>query len=386
MAENYDVPAQAATARFEVLDSLRGICACMIVLFHFETAGVISRSTFVRNSWSFVDFFFVLSGFVIAASYGERLAGGFLVRKFMALRLGRIYPLHFAVLALFLVFELVYASGILGSSDRAPFQTPNGPLSLFASLFLVQTFVGPDTSVWNSPSWSIAVELWTYLVFGLVFRWARRLLIPIALGISCGCAAYLYQATDRYLNVTHDGALARCAFGFSLGTVAMQVHRAIHPTRRLTFALGTALELLGLAATISLVCTAGLRPISLAIPPLFFLVVLLFAQQAGAISRLLLLRPFLALGTLSYSIYMVHWFLVLRMVNVLTFIEQHSGYRFKLTATAGSHHFVGGGAIFGDVMTIVMLVITVACAFCTYRLIERPAQLWSRRVVRGYGR
>lgn len=55
----------------------------------------------MRNAYLFVDFFFVLSGFVIASTYQERIAGGFSVWRFMLLRLGRLYPLHIAVLVAF---------------------------------------------------------------------------------------------------------------------------------------------------------------------------------------------------------------------------------------------------------------------------------------------
>ena len=64
-----------AGERFQVLDSWRGICALLVALFHFPTASAISQSAFIGSSYLFVDFFFVLSGFVIALNYGDRLAG-----------------------------------------------------------------------------------------------------------------------------------------------------------------------------------------------------------------------------------------------------------------------------------------------------------------------
>ena len=155
--------------RFVALDSLRGICACMIVLLHFETFGHISRSPFVENGFLFVDFFFVLSGFVIAASYGDRLGQGYPIGKFMLLRLGRVYPLHFVMLAIFVAWELATIT-IPRPSGRLPFSDGFSVGMIFANLALVQTFVGNPTS-WNGPAWSIAVEVWTYLVFAFGFRY-----------------------------------------------------------------------------------------------------------------------------------------------------------------------------------------------------------------------
>ncbi|WP_454616650.1 hypothetical protein [Bradyrhizobium cenepequi] len=57
---------------------------------------------FTRKAYLFVDFFFVLTGFVIASNYRSRLADGFSAGRFLVLRLGRIYPLHIVTLLLFI--------------------------------------------------------------------------------------------------------------------------------------------------------------------------------------------------------------------------------------------------------------------------------------------
>src|SRR5438874_12343040 len=88
--------------RFAALDSLRGICAIFVAIYHFSTVSILSSIPFIKNGFLLVDFFFVLSGFVIAASYGERLKAKFPISKFMFLRLGRLYPLHIFVLCLYL--------------------------------------------------------------------------------------------------------------------------------------------------------------------------------------------------------------------------------------------------------------------------------------------
>src|SRR5712691_8834418 len=100
-------PVEANTQRFVVLDSWRGIAACLVALFHLDSYSHLYGVPFVRNSWLFVDFFFVLSGFVIAANYQQRLLDGFGIERFLLLRLGRLYPLHFTMLALFIGCELL---------------------------------------------------------------------------------------------------------------------------------------------------------------------------------------------------------------------------------------------------------------------------------------
>lgn len=59
--------------RFRSLDAWRGICALCVAALHLNTIGWINTSALIQNAGRFVDFFFVLSGFVIAHAYRERL-------------------------------------------------------------------------------------------------------------------------------------------------------------------------------------------------------------------------------------------------------------------------------------------------------------------------
>ena len=157
--------------RFEALDSWRGICALLVALLHFEANTHLRGFSFFQNSFLFVDFFFVLSGFVIAANYQQRLAQGFGLGRFMLLRFGRLYPLYGAMLLAFIGFEvlqvMVPSLGAMGES--APFSAPRQSMdTIFASVFLLQSFGLYDFLTWNTPGWSIATEFWTYLLFGLV--------------------------------------------------------------------------------------------------------------------------------------------------------------------------------------------------------------------------
>lgn len=59
----------AKPEHFIALDSWRGICALMLAVYHFPINGWMDTNGLISNSKMFVDFFFVLSGFVIAANY-----------------------------------------------------------------------------------------------------------------------------------------------------------------------------------------------------------------------------------------------------------------------------------------------------------------------------
>jgi peptidoglycan/LPS O-acetylase OafA/YrhL len=91
--------------RFTVLDSWRGVCAIIVVVYHFMAKSHLLLLPFFRNGWIFVDFFFALSGFVITHAYSRHLGT---IREFAAFavrRFGRVWPLHMAVVVAFLFTE-----------------------------------------------------------------------------------------------------------------------------------------------------------------------------------------------------------------------------------------------------------------------------------------
>ena len=107
--------------RIRSLDSIRGICAVIVCLFHFSpfepNNSYIYNLTIIRNGDLFVDYFFVLSGFVISNSYFTKIREGNYFLNFLFKRMLRLYPLHFFMLILFLIYELLKNSvfdGIMG--------------------------------------------------------------------------------------------------------------------------------------------------------------------------------------------------------------------------------------------------------------------------------
>ena len=182
------------TTRFEVLDALRGLCAILVVFFHLPVSSHFHALPLTRHGYLFVDFFFVLSGFVIAHAYRERIgsigdAGRFLVR-----RVGRVWPLHLAILAAFVVLELCR---LWFRFDAVPpFTGDRAPEYLITNVMLVQAFGIHDHLTWNGPAWSISVEMGCYVLFALMLLAAPRRFTPIAvvLAILGALAARAEQA------------------------------------------------------------------------------------------------------------------------------------------------------------------------------------------------
>jgi peptidoglycan/LPS O-acetylase OafA/YrhL len=162
---------QMVKHRFTVLDSWRGIAALAVVAFHFRRRVGLDGHPLFDSMFLFVDFFFVLSGFVIFSAYGNRLEEGFSFRRFLWLRLGRIYPLHIFTLSVFILANVVMVYPVKEEWFPSPRQSWD---TIAANLLLVQSWSLFSFLTWNTPSWSISAEFFAYIAFALVIPVALR--------------------------------------------------------------------------------------------------------------------------------------------------------------------------------------------------------------------
>jgi peptidoglycan/LPS O-acetylase OafA/YrhL len=255
-----------------------------------------------------VDFFFVLSGFVITATYRTKLLMGFSFWRFMLLRLGRLYPLHVAILGALIAIEILryQFSGLLGG-EGDKFSGPNSIGAIITNAFLIQSLGIHNTLTWNLPSWSISVEFYTYAVFAFALLFLRQLnCIFVALVVLLIPIPLLWFVGN--INTDYDFGFLRCLLGFFVGVACYDFHLLI--TRNDVFHYNsTAMSLIEICCVglVTLfVCLYGAGPLSLAAPLIFGLTVILFSLEGGILSKMLRARPFVSLGALSYSIYMVH--------------------------------------------------------------------------------
>lgn len=377
-----------AGERFLVLDSWRGICALLVALFHFPTGSMISQSAFIGSSYLFVDFFFVLSGFVIASSYGNRLNQPEEVARFALVRFGRIYPLHLLMLAAFAAFELLrLALPQLHGTGAAPFTGGFDLKSLLANLLLLQGVGFEDRLTWNAPSWSISAEFFAYLLFaGVVFiAGARAWVWFVAAAVTA--PLFLLGFSTHHMDVSFDFGFIRCLYGFSLGALlAWFQHDSIAGARQALARGGprmtwTVAEIVMVAVIVLFVSLAGDNDAGIAAPLVFALALFLFAHEGGWISALLRTPFMLTLGALSYSIYMVHLFVQARMINVAGLVEHKLGLDLIGDIVLRGHPATGFGAGWtGSMALVVMLVATITVSWITWRLIEMPALAWFRRL------
>lgn len=141
------------------------------------------------------------------------------------------------------------------------------------------------------------------------------------------------------------------------------------------------LETLSVFCVVLFVAAARQNPISIFAPLLFSIIVLIFAAERGPISKLLKLSPFLFLGALSYSIYMVHWpieTLLLQSIKSLS-----TSYQLELVSSFRPENetvdMLGATQLQGDIWLIILFVLVVSVSAITYRYIEVPSRLWFRK-------
>ena len=367
--------AAAATHRYVALDSLRGIAALAVTVFHLPVREGFAAWPFFRASNQFVDFFFVLSGFVIAASYGERLARGFPIGTFLWLRLGRIWPVHFVILVVYVVIEIVLALTGTSHGGRVPFTGTREPWALIPTALLVQAFVMPNVGTWNAQSWSISVELGLYVVWACAWRALGRLAAPLAFAVAV-LLLVVWEVKPEVIDVQVWAMRGFAGFGLGIGVRAIE-RRLASRAQDMPFGVATAIEAAMLVGLVLVVRST--TPLYLS-DALFVGLVLVFAFGRGWFAQALGAAPFVLLGTISYSLYMVHGFVIGRALDVLTLAQRWAGTRL-VEHPAGVMGLLVTPRWASDALTLVIVAMAIALAWLAWRWIEEPCRQWSRNRV-----
>jgi len=288
--------------RFSVLDSYRGLFACLVAMSHFNAYNPFQNSHIFNRGGIWVDFFFVLSGFVIYANYSEKLRSGFGAAKFIFLRIGRLYPLHLAILLAYISVDLVqYVVHIDGAALYAPFSAPGEDISaIIANVFLVHSLGIVDELSFNGPSWSISVEFYTYILFAFVLIYSGRFYRHITFLVALISLVILCMNSTQLLEKL-DFGFFRCVYGFGCGALVWEVfnvwHKKIGPIIGDYKIKSHVIELAAVVLGLVYVNYFAFSALSFFAPLVFGVFILLFSFEAGIVSKFLKQRFFLLLGT-----------------------------------------------------------------------------------------
>ena len=182
------------------LDALRGIAAVVVVAYHIV-------HIFELWDWDFpgylaVDFFFMLSGYVMARTYEDRLQSGMAVRSFIRVRVRRLWP--------------TVALGVLLGTPVLFIEYPDvWTLYLVANLFLVPVFAKFAYPA-NNPAWSILAELFANFIHALVLARASTAALWVAVG-----ASFTFLLVMAYLAGSLDFGATAALLPFALPRILM---------------------------------------------------------------------------------------------------------------------------------------------------------------------
>jgi len=364
--------------RFRALESWRGLSACFVILYHFNAASHFSGGSLLRHAYLFVDFFFVLSGFVIFESYYRRILSGFPVERFMMLRLGRLYPLHLLTLAALMVYLSIRAYLAPADGTMPPpalIGIVDNP-SVVSHLTFLNAMGLQENLSWNLPAWSIGAEFYTYIAFALIILLFRELTASVALVVIFGALMVLLLSDHSTINISYDLGFVRCLYGFGIGAFLSLMRPDAGFFSRRPRRYATEAEIAAVALVFVFVCTAGSATLSFAAPVYFAVIVAVFAEERGRISQWLSRRPLVWLGERSYSIYMLQFLCVVVTMDVLWAIDRLSGTSIHaaLTGRAPTDLWMG------DLATIGIIALIVGVSALTFRFIERPTRVWVRHI------
>lgn len=353
--------------KFHSLESFRGLAAIMIVLFHSPFFFSENYSTFVSNGYIFVDFFFVLSGFIMAYSYADRIGNDVTTKTFFTKRFSRIYPLHLFTLVLWIPYLLVkhilYSSGI-GGTD--PFII-NDFFSFIENLFLVHSWGLQSHLTWNAPSWSISTEFFAYIIFYTTFYLLNKLpnkdksiLAVLFLFILTNAINFYYQ--DDLENFKF---LMNCIASFFGGIIVYYLWLKKPQIKHLTLINICEITLIFLIYfAVTNLNKIHTQPYIITL--LFMLTVFFFAiQEKGIISKLLAHKYFQLLGLLSYSIYMIHFLFIDILRGVAIFILKLPTY--SITKNTEIIIFT-----LAPIVNLFILLLIIIVSYYTYYKFEYP--------------
>ena len=373
---------ETGSARFRILDGWRGVAALCVALYRFEADGALFNTGVVRHAGLFVDFFFVLSGFVIAHAYFDRLKDGRSLTNFVIRRFGRLWPLHAAMFVPFFVFEAARLwIGLKGGQGDAlaPFTGYRAPGTIPIELTFLNSIGLYHATGWNTPSWSISSEFWTYILFGALCIPGRRAMPVIAAALVLGALALAFKFGPGDFDMIFGLGTLRCVAGFFAGVGVNLLWRASRSrTAAYRPALGMA-EIPMVLFAFGFVALAGGNLWSFGAPIVFGALVFVFAAEAGPASRAMDTKVFRLLGDLSYSIYMTALLIALVFGRGIVAVAGRFGADIAYeTKAVGETFEVFGFATPGvnDLLALVYLGLVVAVSYVTWRFIERPGRRW----------
>ena len=356
---------------FVLLDGLRGVAALIVVVYHLFECYDWSP---MPRGYLAVDFFFVLSGFVIGYAYDDRWSSGLTTWQFARRRLIRLHPM----VVLGAVIGVV-AFLLQGATKWTGIAVPLSTVLCALVLNLVMCPLSSDSTLdvrgngemfpLNGPNWSLFFEYLGNVCYALLLRFLpTRWLAGLVLLLSEGIIAL--SVHEGYLGVGWTMAeggfwygMLRMLLPYSIG---MLMARKFKPLKLQSTFWPSTLTLL-FVATFPLLLGHMPMWMSGLYDALCVIVVFPFVVWMGASAAHLqpqALRHLGRLGDLSYPLYAVHY-------PLMYYFYAHIGFSGSLVPIA---HFADSCVMMG-----IVFVLSIALAYAAFHLYDRPIRRWLNR-------
>lgn len=294
---------QAASNHILSLDLCRGLAAFVVMIYHINFLLFEEWNIFLRG-YLCVDFFFILSGYVIASSYDARVASGLSVRRFFIIRMARLWPL--VLLTTLIAFTVQIIRLRRNIPEISGFDLI---VTLVANTLMMPSPRSPNEFLFpfNGSAWSIFFEMAANLLYVVAFKYLSRGILTLVIagsGLALAWTALRFNSLD--VGMTQANFLfgfSRVFFSFFLGVMLFRL--------RDNFRLETnsGFLSLGLLAAGALICVPKIPfarldgAIDLAIVICVFPIILRIAERTKMSGRLSAFAWFF--GGISYSVYLL---------------------------------------------------------------------------------
>lgn len=330
------------------LDGLRALAVVAVLLFHADLG-------WVGGGFLGVSVFFTLSGFLITSLLlaEHESTGTITLSAFFARRVRRLLPAAYACMVLVVVLGVwwgaVQRRNLPGDLVAAVFNVANWRFA-FASTSYQDLFIGGPSPL--AHFWSLAIEEQCYLALPLLAWWALRRGRKVFAAVLAALLVLSIVATlaTRDSDLVYYGTHTRAAELLAGALLAYVLQRRTVPDRWREAAGWAGLVTLSVAVLATRIDDAWLYRGGLAAVSLPSMAVIIGLTGRTAIARVVGWAPLVAVGKVSYGLYLFHWpiFLVLTPERLGT----------------------GGVGLLA-----VRLTATVALTLVSYRLVEQPIRL-----------
>jgi len=335
--------------RIYLLDLARGIAAISVVIFHYKIFYYynISSEKYVlenqpfygyiklvyQSGWIAVQFFFLLSGFIFFKLYLHKIYKKKInFYNFLILRISRLYPLHLVTLILVLLIYLAL--------DSYDFINPiRGDLKHFIyNLFLIQEWGISSFPSFNVPSWSISVEILMYIIF---------FYIALKQNIFFYTILVIIISIILFFKFKFIGYGGYCFFVGGLSFMVTDKLKLSNQIKIMFFCLIIFLSIMFLINFNISSITNKIISLTIFFPSIINLLYLInnrYPQLGGKVS---------ILGDISYSIYLIHFPIILIILFLLNILDLRINF--------------DKSAVFLTYLNITFLI-----SFCSYKFLEIP--------------